>query len=354
MDALTTEQFTLLGIALAVIISRTWWRLRTMGIKGLQADDYLMIVAACAYSCETYLAYSVGKLWHGLANNGMTDNERRLLDPSSEEYRLRVGGSKTQLAGWNTYTFLLWTLKSAVCTYYIRLTDGLEFQKRIYAGFVLIVTTWIAAHLSIFLGCLPLKKNWQIYPDPGIHCQPAISGINVFVVFVLNVVTDIYLLTIPIPLLWKSKIKPIKKAALIVMFSGGVFVTAAGTLRAVLIVTVSFWQSQPTKHSFAGCYMNPVTGAQQAGSWAIRETFVAVITANLPIIFPMFRLWLAPVIRSVRKSVDSSAKSSGAQRLNDVELENRHSKRGKGPRSVNPLPSLTTFNESEERLNQQR
>ena len=42
-----------------------------------------------AYSVETYLAYSVGAFWKGLANNAMTDEERQLLDPSSEEYRLR-------------------------------------------------------------------------------------------------------------------------------------------------------------------------------------------------------------------------------------------------------------------------
>ena len=42
-----------------------------------------------AYSVETYLAYSVGAFWKGLANNAMTDEERQLLDPNSEEYRLR-------------------------------------------------------------------------------------------------------------------------------------------------------------------------------------------------------------------------------------------------------------------------
>lgn len=40
-------------------------------------------------------------------------------------------------------------------------------EKRIYAGFVLIVTTWIAVLFSILFGCYPLEKNWQIYPDPG-------------------------------------------------------------------------------------------------------------------------------------------------------------------------------------------
>lgn len=48
-----------------------------------------MPTVQCVYSVETYLAYSVGALWHGLANNGMTDEERRLLDPSGEEHRLR-------------------------------------------------------------------------------------------------------------------------------------------------------------------------------------------------------------------------------------------------------------------------
>lgn len=91
---------------------------------------------------------------------------------------------------------------------------------------------------------------------------------------------------------------------------------------------------------------NPVTGAQQAGSWAIRETFVAVITTNIPVIFPMFRLWMTPVMESVRKSVDNSG-GSGPRRLDDVELENGRPNHGKAPRSVNPLPTLTTFNESE-------
>jgi len=41
------------------------------------------------YSVETYLAYSVGSFWKGLANNGMTDEQRELLDPHSMEYHLR-------------------------------------------------------------------------------------------------------------------------------------------------------------------------------------------------------------------------------------------------------------------------
>lgn len=135
--------------------------------------------------------------------------------------------------------------------------------------------------ISILFGCTPMEKNWQIYPDPGStsinspsmlsvlssarhgstgllvkitrgkgngapadelgpdRCQPAISRINIFVTVVLNVLTDLYLLSVPVPMLWSAKLPTFKKLGLIVLFSGGIFVTMAGILRCVLILTVS-------------------------------------------------------------------------------------------------------------------
>ena len=124
MASFTTEDFTLLGVGLSVIGLRTYARVSTVGISCLKADDYLMLVAAVLYAAESTLAYSVGASWHGLANNAMTDEERRLLDPASEEFSLRVNGSKTQIAGWSTYTALLWMLKLCLCIFFLRLTVG--------------------------------------------------------------------------------------------------------------------------------------------------------------------------------------------------------------------------------------
>jgi hypothetical protein len=56
---------------------------------------------------------------------------------------------------------------------------------------------------------------------------------------VLNVLTDLYLLSIPIPMLWQANLRPTRKAGLILLFSCGLFVTMAGILRCVLILTVS-------------------------------------------------------------------------------------------------------------------
>ncbi len=91
-----------------------------------------------------------------------------------------------------SYTLLLWIIKAAVCTFYLRLTvrlcmlpgqtqdspltmflqAGLGYKKRVYTGFALIGVTWAAVLFTILFSCHPLSKNWQIYPNPGGTLQP--------------------------------------------------------------------------------------------------------------------------------------------------------------------------------------
>jgi hypothetical protein len=75
----------------------------------------------------------------------------------------------------------------------------MNMRIRVKLAYAFIGATYIAVILSILLGCRPMSKNWQIYPDPGNYCQPAVSHIDVYVTVVLNVATDLYLITIPTP-----------------------------------------------------------------------------------------------------------------------------------------------------------
>lgn len=72
-------------------------------------------------------------------------------------------------------------------------------RRRIHIAYAMIGATYIAVICSILFGCFPMHKNWQIYPDPGNYCQPAVSHIDVYVTVVLNVLTDVYLICIPMP-----------------------------------------------------------------------------------------------------------------------------------------------------------
>ncbi|KAJ5638171.1 hypothetical protein N7490_008050 [Penicillium lividum] len=272
MSEFVTEAFTLLAVAIVIIGLRTTARWIMVGPKNFQADDYIMLLACVVYGLETAAAYMVGAWFGGLANNSMTDEERTTLSPTSHEYHLRVGGSKVQVAGWSLYTLLLWLLKTCMAIFYARLTAGLvNMRIRIHVAYVLIAATYIITVCSILFGCHPMHKNWQINPDPGNHCQPAVSKIDIYVTVVLNVATDIYLISIPAPLLFKARLRWREKLELLVLFSGGLFVMMCGILRCVLILTAG------------------ANGAEEAGSWACRETFVAVVIGNVPMIYPLVR-----------------------------------------------------------------
>ncbi|KAK6199629.1 hypothetical protein LQW54_010011 [Pestalotiopsis sp. IQ-011] len=266
------EAWTLLSLGLVVIGIRVYVRWTQVGPSKFQLDDYLMPLTGLVFTAETVAAYLVGALFDGLTNSYMTDEERAALDPNSEEYYNRQWGSKIQVMGWSFYAAILWLLKACIAIYYSRLTSGLvHLRLRVRAAYVLIGVTYLVVSLSILLGCQPMNKYWQINPDPGNLCQPTNSKLYVLAVLIPNIITDAYLLSIPLPLLWTVNIDWRRKATLMILFSGAVFVIMASTIRAVLILT------------------SGVEGAVTGSEWACRETFVAIVVANLPIIQPLLR-----------------------------------------------------------------
>ncbi|KAF9637966.1 putative short-chain dehydrogenase reductase sdr protein [Lasiodiplodia theobromae] len=265
-----------------------------------------MLVAAVIYGLETGSAYITMDWWDDLANNGMTPEQRGSLDPNSHEYYLRVGGSKTQLVSWSLYVLFLWMLKMSICLFYARLTcvtslslatttsaantDALsssaglpEFELRVKIGYFLILLTWLATQLCILFGCQPgFRSNWQIHPEPPNLCQPAISKLNLYATVSLNVASDAYLMSIPVPMLWQAhRVAPWRRLCLLLVFCAGVIVMACGVMRCYIVLK------------------NPTTGALKAGTWSCRESFLAVLTANAPVIYPAFRVTVARVTSSI-------------------------------------------------------
>lgn len=54
----------------------------------------------------------------------------------------------------------------------------------------------------------------------------------------LNASTDFYLMSIPVPLLWKSGLKLSKKIASTILFTAGFFIVICSSLRSITITLV--------------------------------------------------------------------------------------------------------------------
>lgn len=148
----------------------------------------------------------------------MTDEERANIDIDGEEHYNRVWGSKIQVIGWSFYACILWCLKFCVTAFYARLTyamplfttgglkiltsfrSGLSHLRiRVIIAYVILGITYAVVFFTILLSCQPFHHFWQVNPDPGLICQPTKSPAYVLVVVIPNILTDIYLLSIPLP-----------------------------------------------------------------------------------------------------------------------------------------------------------
>ncbi|PYI01616.1 hypothetical protein BO78DRAFT_327150 [Aspergillus sclerotiicarbonarius CBS 121057] len=327
----TVQLWTLYSIGCAVTLLRTYSQCKDMGWRRLRLDDYLIWVGLIFYTAQVVLAYQVGETAHGLANNSMTDAQRAALAPDSAEYRARVIGSKIQIAGWATYTALINSLKLSMLAFYIRLMDGLGRRHRIpiWIGIGLVVGSFLASEITILAACRPFHKNWQINPNPGNVCQPAISKPVIAATFAGNLATDPYLVLIPIPMLWKSSLKLLKKVAVTFVLGAGIFVLVCATVKSVFLL------------------VEPANGASIADEWGTRETFVAVITTNLPMVFHLLRTWLARGFGSAFQSSHKTYQSPSGrlERLRGGASRNR----GRNA-STEPITVGLTFTESEERM----
>ncbi|KAI0423408.1 hypothetical protein F5Y09DRAFT_327451 [Xylaria sp. FL1042] len=272
--AVDAEPWVLLSIGVLFVILRLYSRWYKVGFGQFQLDDYLMVVIVFGFASDIALAYTVGALFQGLTNSYMTDAERASLSPDSVEYYNRQSGSKIQVAGWSVYVFNLWAIKLSFAVFFSRLTSGLRhLRMRVNVAYVLLAITYLFVALGLILSCQPMDHFWQINPDPGPLCRPTNSPFYVIATLVSDVTTDLYLVSIPLSLLWGVQIPLRKKVMLLALFGGSFFVIIAGIIRGIVILTAG------------------VEGAIAGSQWAVRETFVAVIIGNLPACQPLFRIW---------------------------------------------------------------
>ncbi|KAG5928370.1 hypothetical protein E4U42_000763 [Claviceps africana] len=184
---------------------------------------------------------------------------------TAEKEALMIAGSKSLLAAWCIYVSLIWTLKACMLCLYSRLTLDLKQRKWVNTCAILCVITYVAGLLVTFTHCTPLHKKWQVYPYPGDMC--ALYVPDLYVITAANVSTDILIACIPLPLLWKVRMSWQKKMLCALWLCTGIFMIIAALLRCILS-------------------LGRINSRNFRTIWTIRETFIGIIAANMPILGP--------------------------------------------------------------------
>ncbi|KAJ0423084.1 hypothetical protein BJY00DRAFT_310681 [Aspergillus carlsbadensis] len=280
-------EFTV-GIFITALRLFTRWKL--VGIKKWGGDEYFSIVALLFWVIEIVPVILVGREYG--SNTGWTDKERARFDEGTIK-RLETG-SKLVLVGWFGYITALWALKASMLFFYDRVTYGLFEQKIVRGCAIYCVGSYIAVLLALFLHCRPFHKAWQVYPDPGRECS---AGYTLYpVVLAFNVISDIVLVGVPIPMLIKLQANWVQKLVIGILLCSGIFIVIAAFLRCMLAIS-------------------SIDQINVAAIWAVRETFVAMVVVNAPALKPLFRLstWRSPFRRNGSSNEYALSSQSRAQ-----------------------------------------
>ncbi|CEI68396.1 unnamed protein product [Fusarium venenatum] len=206
------------------------------------------------------------------------------------------------LYAWN----LGWTKLSLLLMYY-RIFRVPYFKKMAW-----IVGTFVFAwvititFLFIFI-CVPVAKLW--YPDLPGHC---INQVGTWIANAASTIfTDIVILCLPIPPIWKLQLGRSEKLGLTAAFAIGSFVVFASAYRTSVLFTYT-----ATDPSYT---LAPTVG------WTEIEMSAGIVSANLPTMLPVLRLVAKFTgLSSFASTIRSGQRSKGEQSTKGLQSTNNH------------------------------
>ena len=101
---------------------------------------------------------------------------RQSLTP--EEAEPYVYATKWFLVGVATYNLLIWSLKINILFLYQRVVKGLYVERFIKPTMALVLATFVAVIMVLFLSCRPLGRMWTVWPDQGSEWPVSPSGLR--------------------------------------------------------------------------------------------------------------------------------------------------------------------------------
>ena len=206
--------------------------------------------------------------------NIVRDSSSNLLPPdfdvnslTQKETHEREYGSKLILVVEQSMCVTQWGTKACLIILYMRLTTFWKenIAIKVLAGYV--ATSFVVMDI-LYLGvwCQPFHNYWAV-PTPNRQCDAATNHLITNAVF--NLTSDCAMLAIGLPMFLRLTLPWKKKIPLIGIFSLGVFT--------ILAAILNKWYS----------FTNPF--GSEWTYWYTREASTAMLVANLPFVWPLWR-----------------------------------------------------------------
>ncbi|KAK8017947.1 fucose permease [Apiospora marii] len=314
-----------LALASVFVFARLYTR--CFIVRHITWDDWFMILAwlfafAIGFTIDYGTYKGLGKLDQNVAL-GDWDSLRRC------EYVFSV-----------LYNPALMATKTSILVFYLRLSRNTEQVLRLASWAVLGIVNIAGAVLTLLnvFQCRPVEAAFNYYARNA-QCIPLLTE---FICSApVNIITDLAILALPLPVLTGMRLPPRQKIILVVTFALGIFVTVVDVVRIYYlqqaITDISPDLSTDPESSFGG-QTNFAFNASLSLMWSSVEVNIGIACACVPTLKPL----IIRILPSMLVDPDGTLRTTDTSTKQPSEASNRS---GLGEGSVS-LPGVARVAES--------
>ncbi|KAM0816202.1 putative Integral membrane protein [Seiridium cardinale] len=241
-------------LVMLVVPLKLWCRASSGGWRNLGLDDYLSVLAlGCANVFFYICMYGMGPY---LARHALSDVQLAEV----------IDFLRFLFAGQLLYVVSLAMIKYTILAFYWRLLCVRARIPILIAVFI--VTAWALSIICLVIfTCSPIEAQW----DLTIVDSKCISlGVVYVSGSIPNVVTDVIILLLPIPYVWRLQAPLAQRFILGGMFMLGCFVSVVPVVRLTILVGIPLSSSDVTYNT------------KEVIIWSIVEINIGLVSACLP------------------------------------------------------------------------
>ncbi|EUC46563.1 hypothetical protein COCMIDRAFT_35794 [Bipolaris oryzae ATCC 44560] len=207
--------------------------------------------------------------------------------------------SRLILAAPLTYAPCCALTKITLCIFYSRLSPVRGYQIAVWSTVFICAGAYTAIFFSLLFACKPIAASWDPLLLPTAVCTNR-GGIYIATA-VIGVVTDVILIAIPIPTIWRLQMPTKQKIGLTIVFAIGSITMVTSIIRLVVLLP-ALTEPDQTWIIAVGCV------------WIIVESNLLIICCSLPTLRRFFR-HVAPRMIGESSRGSSGKGSSGQNRM---------------------------------------
>ncbi|KAB8260251.1 hypothetical protein BDV32DRAFT_149732 [Aspergillus pseudonomiae] len=246
---------TFLAISIVIVIVRLYTRLWFVRTAGW---DDLVIGFALLAEIGLFVCVMI-EVRHGLGQSMET------LSLETVESQLKALWASIPL-----YNLSLNLTKTSMVLLYLRLFPLRTYRIVLVIVLIFVIITGLWMVFASFFMCIPVRGAWDLSSPHNCIPKEVLWSLNA----ALQIITDMTIVILPMPLLAKLQLPRKQKIALILVFALGTFGCAVSIVRLAALVKM-IQSTDRTKYNAA------------AANWSFIESSVAIICASLPTLRPI-------------------------------------------------------------------